>query len=124
MDEEIRSRVISYLDTIEKTVADSATFAADQAPEVVNEMILVGRIGSTSMVSIAFAVMCLPIIFYLVGRKCELGDRGDCLGVSAIVGILTTIIGGIILSESLRPCLTSWFAPRLYVLEEIARMVN
>jgi hypothetical protein len=132
MNEEAKKLVIEYLQKLMNGIEKGADFAADQIPQIAQEIIVYGRAINTAtfvgcILGIIVAVAVCVKLFKLCIKKYDETPSpgyGFLMGVnfvwsSVIIGVLTYH-----LSYSIIPLFKSWFAPRLYLIEYIKELVS
>jgi hypothetical protein len=131
----MEEKILASFETILAYANQAAEFAAEQAPLVVQELIMWGI--ASSAFSAAMAAV-LSIVFYLTAKKCyrlisaenekQYSDRNEAVQV---VSVITGVISGIGIPITALITITSLYdmvyvivAPRLYVLEYASKIIN
>ncbi len=131
------------LEQLDKTGADAiktaqeygsqiVEFVREQAPELIEEIILFKRVGYSTYV--LMGIICGCVAYKLIKmipsatKKYEDNDENISdffiMFGSIIAPIGFTIVGIGTICTNLTPCLQVWFAPRLYLLEYFSDLVD
>jgi len=127
MDQELKQRLIGYLDALEKGVATGGEFVAEQAPEVcreiVNWRIADGLIFAVPML-IAICFMAYVVRYVFVVTKDVDNSDGSKVGpriIASMIGIFLSAMMASFAVESIHRSAKAIFAPRLVIIEEIRK---
>jgi len=124
MTNEVSQKLVQYLGTLEGAVKTSSDFVVEQAPLVLQELLLRERIVTGVVVFISLGLALLAVLFGIAGSNYEKknpSDDGDfpyvvgflvCAFISAFISIVTAI-------ANFYPFITCWFMPRVFILEQI-----
>jgi hypothetical protein len=126
-----KDQLPELLDYIGNTLKDSADFVLVQAPEVIQQLILLKRIEYSIFLCLSVAVLALMTwgSHHSIRKLREAYDEQDD-GV-IVLWILTTfftVFGSGILTlvtiDHISNTLTVWFAPKVYILEYAADLLG
>lgn len=123
MNEELEQQLISALDVINTWVQEGATFAVEQAPLVVTELLHWTLISNALTV-----VVCSVFVWMLLFARSHMAYRfkwnssEDVFGSWSIV-FLSSFVPVLIALDSIYTAIKVWVAPRLFLLEWIADKV-
>lgn len=116
--------MLAWLAGLRGQAEDLRGFVLDQAPEVVREIVALGRAEHT------LAALAI-VVGFVVGLRAfrwawnfESFDRDAVIVLGAIAGSVLTLIGMIGLFHETHLALMAWFAPRVYVLHELGDLVS
>lgn len=126
MNEEIKQKLITYLQHLESAVTSTGDFVAEQAPLVVQEYVLYSRVYSTIPVVIALVLMCtlaINIRWFIKTDITKEGGEAETI-VRGAIGFLCFLFGPITLSNNLDKCIKSWCAPRILVIDYIKEQIG
>jgi membrane-associated HD superfamily phosphohydrolase len=126
MNDQITERIVGSLDKVQQYIESAEGFVLEQAPQVAQEIVLSGRIQA------AFTIVVVTLLTLIV-----LTFAGICWRVHIKLGcpddsgwLLLTLISLVVsVCMSMMPITASYsaiipfFAPRLYLLQEIAKLV-
>lgn len=122
----LETRVVDHLDSLVEFIGKGTDFALDQAPEVFNEVVAFG-IASHSIYAFLSMIMVTVLVYvYIMLWKfsedsIEPGfDRGFWACVMAVPSTILILM----FTDHLVNAVKAAVAPRLYVMEYIADMVN
>ena len=108
-------------------VKSAADFASSQVPDIVNQIVLIGRIQYSLLVILSGAILVFGIhlIRKFVKAYNEAGEWGKAdemikIGISSLVFILVFIFW----ADSLIRFATVIWAPKLYVLQYIQHLIH
>ena len=122
----VEERVMDHLDSLVDFMKAGTDFAVDQAPEIFHEIVAYGIASNLAYAFVWFAVLMATIKWYMWiwGRTEDASlydDTRECCGAIALfvgsVSLTITIIQSIDVLKAI-------FAPRLFVMEYIANLVN
>jgi hypothetical protein len=124
MDPALQQQLAEYLKAILATAQSGAAFVSEQAPLVVQERLVYGRITETLFV-VLMCSLFIPVGMAWWNRRrweegCNYGDKGS---PTVAITLLTCIVSFLVFMSSTN-FVKVWFAPRLYVLEWAMGMVN
>jgi hypothetical protein len=120
------------LDRALKLLVDSLEqgkeLAQDQLPVIVNEIVAWGRASTTATVlgGVALGVLTWLAWRGAIGRKTiEWWDNEDPNCIFPIVGFcVSPLISVLIVCVNTSTCLMAWFAPRVYVIQELKELLK
>jgi hypothetical protein len=124
MKEELQSRLINSLDKVQEYVEATESFVLEQAPLVAQEIVLSGRL-QTGVIVVTFTLIIIAML--TVSAKCynrylkNTKDDGYVL-VSVVMG-LGSGLASMPLINALYEGVIPFFAPRLYLLQEISKLL-
>ena len=118
---QIAQKMITWMEGTEN-------FVSDQAPDVVNQLILYARINHTLWIFLSAAIVfaCYKIFKYClknIGQNIKFKEEtlyDIIMTISAILGIIFLIFAG----NSIESSLQAWFMPKVYVLEYFKDFMN
>lgn len=128
MNDEIKQRLLTYLDSMEGSIEKAVDFTSDQVPLYVQELCQYGVFSNSIPVLIAVTVWVLAVLTCLVFnyaiRKEDREDRAAafCLSLAGMT-VLTAFIGSLACdygSEAYKAA----YCPRVYVVEQIHELVK
>lgn len=128
MKQDLQDKLVDILTGIQGAVSKGSDFVLTQLPDVAQSYIAFGR--AWSFVDLAFAIAILSIGLYALKRGLQsksidsYGDWEMPKIFSIIGGILTSGIGLVGTSYSMKNLLLVWFAPKVWLLMEIADLVK
>lgn len=130
---EIQERLMGYLESVESAVKTSGDFVVEQAPLVVQELILWRRAEESAFVALGAVLLLLligvlatvPKTIRMMGDDSKAQDAGFVrLMVSIGIVFVLLMSSGTTLINHTGPCIKAWCAPRLVVLEEVGKLLK
>lgn len=129
--QEMLNRADSIMNAISSTVSKASNFAADQIPDIAMQFVTYGRVSLTAYLIIAILTVLLGLWLVIgvgVMNKCKLADRDGDWSVPqcmlAIAGAVISIIGLMTFVTNFDKCMMVWFAPKLWLIQTIATLLN
>lgn len=131
LQQQLLDRADSIMDSIATTVSKASTFAAEQVPDIALQYVAFGRATLSAYLAIAIVLFC--VAFWLCIRVGIMNSRdypvdsyswddrrigatifGGGLGVVSIITFLVNLNNFIMV----------WVAPKIWLINEIARLVK
>lgn len=129
MKEELQDKMVEILSSIQTATGQAKDFALEQLPEIAQSYVAFGRAWALIdllMALIGF-VFCLWAANWLRKNPWE-GDFGETRGPSNSALMIVSGGGAVILflgvTFSAKAALLVWFAPKVWLLKELAQMVH
>lgn len=127
MDQELKQRLIGYLDALEKGVTTGGEFVSEQAPEVcreiVNWRIADGLIIAAPLLAAICLIACVIRYVFVVTKDIDDSD-GSKTGsriMATVVGMFLSAMMASFAVEAIHRSAKAIFAPRIVILEEIRK---
>jgi len=126
MDKNLESKLSAVLDLIIDGAKDAAHWTLEQAPDVAREMVTAGRAKSVfAIVAMASIAATCAWLARRALRKAEADQASDSDWITAfILGTFASGVFAIITMVTAYESITVWFAPRVYLLEEAAKLLK
>lgn len=128
MDEQVKNKLLQYLETVEGSVQKAVDFTSDQVPLYVKELCEYGFFdhGITAVACLSGVVVILMIclIVNFLFRKLP-GEIRLILGMASI--FLLALFGGILTESTLKHGKEAYkckYAPRVYIVEQIHELTK
>lgn len=130
--QELLRRADSIYDGIAATVNKATTFAGEQIPDIAFQYVAWGRGYLTAYMIIALVLFVSGLwlawrIGFFNSRKLRDDYQGDWHGariMSCIGGIIIMGIGFIVMLNNLKEFIMVWFAPKIWLIQEIVHLVK
>lgn len=130
MKEELQSKLIEILGSIQTAAGKAGDFALVQLPEIAQSYVIYGR--AMSLVKIGFAVAALLVAFFIfrgIRKHCvgkdELMDCDPAVVVFGGFGMFALSAAGfLMLYQGIASAALVWFAPKVWLLKEIAGLIK
>lgn len=121
MKEELQSKLVEILTSIQTAAGKASDFAMEQLPDIAQGYVAYGRAYTTTVV--VLCLMALAIIAaacYRLEKKADPAYRGLPLFISALCSILP--LGFLV--ANFGAMFLVWFAPKVWLLKEIAGLLK
>ena len=130
MKEELQDKLVDVLSAIQNGVAEGADFVVEQLPDIAQQYIAFGR--AWAFVDLASALLFLGVgmvvflKFGLLNVKSvdQWGDWNVTRILASIFGGITSLAGFVGIVFSTKNLFLVWFAPKVWLLMEIAKLVG
>jgi hypothetical protein len=129
VDDQIKDKLLAYLSSVEGSVEKALDFTSDQVPLYVQELCEYGffsnAVSATICLFVALALFVLICVVNFLCRKIDDGVLRLCIFiVSSLFGLCFI---GMAVDFGVRDACQAYkckYAPRVYVVEEISRLVK
>lgn len=122
MKDELQSKLVEVLTSIQSVAGKAGDFAMEQLPEVAQSYVAYGQVSSLVWVAFSVALCALSVLAAKWGREQPTySDSGFFAGLGSIIGGL---FGVVLLAFSVQSATLVWFAPKVWLLKEIASLVK
>lgn len=125
MKEQLNGKLVEILTSIQTATGKVSDFALEQLPDIAQSYIAYGRVYGTTMlvVSVALFVLC-----FLGSRSTLKKTEDDDATEPEIIGMFINgfcaIYAAIYAISSVGSVFLVWFAPKVWLLKELASMVK
>ena len=116
------SRADAIMDSVGKTVDKASQFAADQVPDIAMQYVAYGRASTTVHLVIGVALLILSLLMWF--RWLPRSNSDECKAGLFFGGIIISIMGFAVTVVNLNTFIMVWFAPKIYLINEIARLAH
>lgn len=117
--------VNQILQTAISKATEGAEWLADQAPEVVQQLLTFNLVSSLIMTILCFLVLIGTIYGSIWTGKAMIRDNAEeLLPIPIVVGVSVSLFSGIVGVSNLFTALKIWLAPKLYLLEYAADLIK
>ena len=129
MKDELQLKLVEILTAIQSAVGKSADFALEQLPDIAQQYVLYGMVWHTASVLWWLALLVssawVALRFGYLSRKVDgSGDWTEGRVFAALFGTAATVITSYIFLWELRSAMLVWFAPKVWLLKEVARLLQ
>lgn len=128
MNEELQKKLVEILSSIQEAAKAGGDFAMSQLPDIAQSYLTYGRITSTSATLLSFVLFLCCLYAFLWGifskGKDHYGGMAEGRSVAIMAGCF---FGAGTLTATWINASTAmlvWFAPKVWLLKEIARMLK
>lgn len=128
MNEELKQKLLTYLQYLENTVGKTNDFVAEQTPLLVQEYVRYSAVYHGTLVVIGIGILLIALVcagvmireFKRYGEDSRPGVIAPC----AISGIVSLFIGCILIGHNIDCAIKSLVAPRVLILEYVRDMLK
>ena len=143
MKEELQSKIVEILSSMQAAAGKAGDFAIEQLPDIAQSYVVYGRAYGILMVLLGCALIALAIFLLARGwRSYNEGEaeykksnpRGEYrilyrdnfkTGLPCFLAAgAASVLGGIFVLANLGTTMLVWFAPKVWLLKELAGMVR
>ena len=128
MKDELQTKLTEILTAIQVGVSKTADFTSEQLPDIAQQYVLYGRVWSTVSVLWWLAMLAafawVALRFGFLSKKVDRwGDWSGARLAAALAGTAATGISSFTLLWELRSAMLVWFAPKVWLLKEVAGLL-
>lgn len=132
MQSELLNRADQIFSSIANSVAQAGSFVAEQVPDVALQYVAFGRAYQTALLVLGLSLFIFGI-YMMVSWACfnkfnRPSDRDGAWGGSRVVmfigSLFPMIIGFIIFFTNIKDTLLVWFAPKVWLILELAELAK
>ena len=126
MKEELNTKLVEILTSIQTAAGKTSDFALEQLPEIAQSYVLYGRVFSLVTVLLCLAVLlALVWLFRVTYRATSEGDVDEIVWMPVgMVGVVVGVVAVLLFLEGLQSTFLVWFAPKVWLLKELASLVK
>lgn len=121
MSKELNVKLVEILSSIQSATEKVSDFTISQLPDIVQSYISYGR---ASALMYAFVFLGLFVFLWIVTIKWEKSLPRDYRGLGYAAGGGVTVIVGIIALIRIEIVLLVWLSPKVWLLQEFAKMIR
>jgi len=130
MNEQLQSKLVEILAGIQSATKAAGDFALEQLPDIAQQYVAYGRMSATAHL-IVFSVLVAAALYVFLAKgllnKTEKNEYGHWkdgrMAASLGGGFISFLLGGIALTQ-VNNFLLVWFAPKVWLLKEIASLIK
>ena len=144
MKEELQTKLVEILGSIQTAAGKAGDFAMTQLPDIAQSYVVYGRAYTLTLMFAFLAIFCSGFyLLHLVRRKCAAADakyeedvkksrpgayisRSQYFEWSDVgpLPFVPFVAGAVLLGLNLSQTLLVWFAPKVWLLKEIATLIK
>lgn len=121
MKQELQDQLVDILSSISNTVGQAKDFALVQLPDIAQSYILYGRVLGTFILTMSVISI---IVFIYIAYRLERRASGGYKGLPSTVAVVASVIPFVFFICNFSSTLLVWFAPKVWLLKEIARLIR
>lgn len=119
MDSEVQEKLVQYLSTLEGAVKTGSDFVVEQAPLVLQELLVRERVLTSLFITIAL-VSAIACLYFLKKLMIYIEKDDPIRGIpNGALMAFSGILGFALMCENFSDFITCWFTPRVFILEQI-----
>ncbi len=123
MQEELQGKLVEILTQIQGNVSQAKDFTLQQLPDIAQSYIYYGMVSSVVWFLIGLGLCCLSYVFYKKTKEPK-KDWDDDKITEWFVSTLSGFFGATTTFVALENFLLVWFAPKVWLLKEIASFLK
>lgn len=121
MNEQLQSKLVEILTSVQAATKAAGDFALEQLPDIAMQYVMYGR--AVHSVGLAAGVLLTVAVLVFYWKR-----RAEIFGGYEVWPIPVLMFGGAgavaLLAKNLAPAMMVWFAPKVWLLKELAGMVR
>lgn len=122
MEDELQTKLIEILSSIQSTAGKAGDFAMSQLPDIAQSYVVYGRAAHT--IGLIAGLLILICTAYVMRRGwVSVEKSGDDFFPYFMGGMVASIVGVMVTAINAGPALLVWFAPKVWLLKQIAGLV-
>lgn len=123
MKEELQTKLVEILGSIQTAAGKAGDFAMTQLPDIAQQYVVYGRATTTIMTVLGLMVMGAT---FVAGKKAwnYFLKEGDDPFPVVIFGVIGFALGGMMVASNGSQALLVWLAPKVWLLKEIATLIK
>jgi len=122
MNEQLQSKLVEILSSMQEAAKATGDFAMAQLPEIAQMFVLYGRVSTILFAIMGLALCVAGLWLFRLARRSDTMSGDEMGGV--IGGFLCMFLGAPIFGLNLSHALLVWFAPKVWLLKEIAGLLK
>ncbi len=123
MNDQLQGKLVEILSAIQAGARAAGDFAMEQLPDIAQQYVLYGRVVSTAYV-VMFALLAICCVATVVMHARGKEDLLDCEPAIVIFGPIGGALSAAIAFVNFGPAMLVWFAPKVWLLKELAGLIK
>lgn len=125
MKEEMQDKLVEIMTSIQAAVGKAADFAVEQLPDIAQSYIMYGIAWNTAALIILAALSALSCVMIYRGVLAFKRDEYSYSGTVLVLlgGFGAATFGGLFVAQ-LQTTLLVWFAPKVWLIKELATLIK
>lgn len=124
MNEQLQGKLVEILSGIQEGVRAAGTFAMEQLPEIAQQYVLYGRVLATFWMVLGAAFLIYTTVAVVKCLKYAREEREDFAFAFGFSAAVSAIVGMMFVCVNVASFSLVWFAPKVWLLKEIASLVK
>jgi hypothetical protein len=125
MKEEVQDKLVEIMTSIQSAVGAASDFAIEQLPDIAQSYIMYGMVWNTALLVVHVVIVAFSIVLIYRGiailQRKNWADSGIAL---VILGGFCAAVSGLTALPTLQTTLLVWFAPKVWLLKELATLIR
>jgi hypothetical protein len=128
-------RADSIMDSLSATVSKASAFASDQIPDIAFQYVAYGRASLTTYMCLGITLFCIGMWLCIRVALQDVYKQGTIKTYWGLEwcqprqfamgsGVVATVVGAVVSLVNLSNVIMVWFAPKVWLINEIARLVK
>ena len=124
MKEELQGKLVEILTSIQTAAGKASDFALAELPDIAQSYIVYGRAATTlAVVASTLVLLLVGVVAWRLNAKATSRKYYDPFPY--IMGAMVAAVGPVVgFATNIGPCLMVWFAPKVWLLKEIAGLLK
>lgn len=124
--DELQTKLVEILSSIQSATGKASDFAMEQLPEIAQSYVLYGRVSLTFYLVFGLSILGgLTLLAHRIEREGKKADKDFPSGLPYFtLGGTGALLGGGMFLANLSSAMLVWFAPKVWLLKEIASLVK
>ena len=120
MNEQLQSKLVEVLAGIQAATKAAGDFAMEQLPDIAQSYVMYGRAMHTT--GIVVGLLMFAVLLWFLPRAIRGMEDADVWPVPVyMVGVP---VAGIVLMVNFGPAMLVWFAPKVWLLQQLASLIK
>ena len=119
MQEELQSKLVEILSSIQAATGKATDFAMEQLPDIAQSYVMYGRVSSLFWVVAASAC-----VYAAVKGRAKAAKAFDDLEAWPMLVWVGAAIAAVVALVNAQEAFLVWFAPKVWLLKELAQLVK
>jgi hypothetical protein len=128
MKEELQTKLVEILTSVQTAVGQASDFAMAELPDIAQSYIVYGRAAYTAAMVVGLVLLmvaCFAARLWVIEGGKSWSDRNEPRFFFGLFGTLGGgMLGLMVLAINASSALLVWFAPKVWLLKEIAGMLK
>lgn len=122
MKDELQGKLVEILTSIQGAAGRAGDFAMEQLPDIAQSYVAYGRVYYTLAV-LGFALAALATVRWVMLPATRSNDDFVQVGVTMVGGFAALVAAGLAIGHT-SAMLMVWFAPKVWLLKELAGLLR
>ncbi len=124
MKEELQGKMVEILTAIQTATGKAGEFAMTQLPDIAQTYVTYGRVASVVWVLMGVLLIALGVLALVIAKSEDTGNWDESffqfLKGGYWIAFFTTVAGVLQFGYAMNSALLVWFAPKVWLLRELA----